>query len=149
MSVDADNRSSYSGRRSEHRDGFLKTRCRYGCILPDKKKSAPLEARLIVVAFVRERILNRPYPFVPAVAGTQFFGRVFGHWIPAFAGMSGDWFNSVANLIHSALVLGNRAQCCERIDPPGPELIIRPRRTEIDSGRRKRETRRVHVDRGI
>jgi hypothetical protein len=32
-------------------------------------------------------------PLVPAEAGTQLFGRVFGHWIPAFAGMNGDWFN--------------------------------------------------------
>jgi hypothetical protein len=39
MSVDADNRSSYSGRRSERRDGFLKMRSRRGCMLPDKKKA--------------------------------------------------------------------------------------------------------------
>jgi hypothetical protein len=41
-------------------------------------------------------------PFVPAQAGTQFFGRVdyriLGPWIPAFAGMNGDWFNAGANL---------------------------------------------------
>jgi hypothetical protein len=37
-------------------------------------------------------------PFVPAEAGTQFFGRVLGSWIPAFAGMDGDWSNSGANL---------------------------------------------------
>jgi len=33
--------------------------------------------------------LNRLFvPFVPAEAGTQFFGRVLGPWIPAFAGMT-------------------------------------------------------------
>jgi hypothetical protein len=43
--------------------------------------------------------LNRlAIPFVPAQAGTQFFGRVLGPWIPAFAGMNGDWFNGSANL---------------------------------------------------
>ncbi len=87
-----------------------------------------------MVAFVRERILNRLYPFVPAEAGSQFFDRVLGPWIPACAGMNGDWFNSGANLIHSALVLGNRAQGRKRIDAPCPELIIRTGRTEIDSG---------------
>jgi hypothetical protein len=37
-------------------------------------------------------------PFVPAEAGIQFFGRVLGRWIPAYAGMNGDWFNGGANL---------------------------------------------------
>jgi hypothetical protein len=41
-------------------------------------------------------------PFVPAEAGTQFFGRVdyrvLGSWIPAFAEMNGDWFDGGANL---------------------------------------------------
>jgi hypothetical protein len=44
-----------------------------------------------------EMSLNRLLvPFVPAEAGTQSFGRVLGHWIPAFAGMNGDWFNGGA-----------------------------------------------------
>ena len=30
--------------------------------------------------------------------GTQSFGRILGLWIPAFAGMSGDWLNGDANL---------------------------------------------------
>jgi hypothetical protein len=42
-------------------------------------------------------------PLVPAEAGTQFFGRILGPWIPAVAGMSGDWFNGGA--IHPALHL--------------------------------------------
>jgi hypothetical protein len=42
-------------------------------------------------------------PFVPAEAGTQLSGRVLGHWIPAFAGMNGDWFNGGANLNFIAL----------------------------------------------
>ncbi len=46
-------------------------------------------------------------PFVPAEAGTQFFGRVdyrvLGPWIPAFAGMNGDWFNGGADLNSSAV----------------------------------------------
>ena len=54
----------------------------------------------------RNRILKRDelslnrclIPFVPAEAGTQFFGRVLGPWIPALAGMNGDWFNGGANL---------------------------------------------------
>src|SRR5262245_65768590 len=37
-------------------------------------------------------------PFVPAEAGTQFLGGVLGPWIPAFAGMNGDWLNCGANL---------------------------------------------------
>src|SRR5262249_14493750 len=37
-------------------------------------------------------------PFVPAEAGTQFFGRVLGPWIPACAGMNGDWLTGGANL---------------------------------------------------
>src|SRR4029077_13771875 len=32
----------------------------------------------------------------------QFFGRVLGTWIPAFAGMNGDWFNDGANVNSSA-----------------------------------------------
>src|SRR5215468_3695340 len=48
--------------------------------------------------------LNRlAIPFVPAQAGTQFFGRVLGPWIPAFAGMNGDWFNGSANQNSSRL----------------------------------------------
>src|SRR5207249_2486093 len=46
-----------------------------------------------------ELSLNRHLiPLVPAEAGTQFFGRVLGPWIPAFAGTNGDWFNGGANL---------------------------------------------------
>jgi hypothetical protein len=46
-----------------------------------------------------ELSLNRLLiPFVPAEAGTQFFSRVLGPWIPAFAGMNGDWFNGGANV---------------------------------------------------
>ena len=46
-----------------------------------------------------ELSLNRLlFPFVPAEAGTQFFGRAFGSWAPASAGTNGDWFNGGANL---------------------------------------------------
>src|SRR5262245_45459800 len=46
-----------------------------------------------------ELSLNRlSIPFVPAEAGTQFFGRVLGPWVPAFAGTNGDWFSGGANL---------------------------------------------------
>src|SRR5882762_7942841 len=46
-----------------------------------------------------ELSLNRLLiPFVPAEAGTQFFGRVLGSWVPASAGTNGDWFNGGANL---------------------------------------------------
>src|SRR3954468_12510868 len=31
------------------------------------------------------------YPFVPAEAGTQSWAKCNKNWIPAFAGMSGDW----------------------------------------------------------
>jgi hypothetical protein len=47
-----------------------------------------------------ELSLNRSLvPLIPAEVGTKFFGfgRVLGPWIPAFAGMSGDWFNGGAN----------------------------------------------------
>ena len=37
-------------------------------------------------------------PFVPAEAGTQFFGRALGSWVSASAGTNGDWFNGGANL---------------------------------------------------
>jgi hypothetical protein len=47
-------------------------------------------------------------PFVPAEAGTQFFGRVLGPWIPAFAGMNGDWFDGGANLKSERLRVGAR-----------------------------------------
>jgi hypothetical protein len=39
-----------------------------------------------------------PLPLVPAKAGTQFFAK---HWMPAFAGMSGD--RSAAYLIVSVI----------------------------------------------
>jgi hypothetical protein len=42
-------------------------------------------------------------PFLPAEVETQFFGPVLGHWIPAFAGMNGDWVNGGANLNFIAL----------------------------------------------
>src|SRR5262249_13887870 len=46
-----------------------------------------------------ELSLNRlSIPFVPAEAGTQFFGRILRPWVPASAGTNGDWFNGGANL---------------------------------------------------
>jgi hypothetical protein len=35
-------------------------------------------------------------PFIPAEAGTQLLAEFLGHWIPAVAGMNGDWFNGDA-----------------------------------------------------
>jgi hypothetical protein len=53
-----------------------------------------------------EMSLNRLLlPFVPAEAGPSP-GRVLGPWIPAFAGMNGDWFNGGANLNSSRSRLG-------------------------------------------
>jgi hypothetical protein len=59
---------------------------------------------MVVPPLERDELrLNRLLvPLVPANVGTQFFGRALGPWIPAFAGMSGDWFNGDANLIHRA-----------------------------------------------
>jgi len=63
-------------------------------------------------------ILNRlSIPFVPAEAGTQLFGRVLGPWIPAFAGMNGDWFNGGANL--NSLRSCKRSILTSRQKPPG------------------------------
>jgi hypothetical protein len=47
------------------------------------------------------RVSRLQIPLVPAEAGIQFFGRVLGPWIPACAGMNGDWFNDGANLSSS------------------------------------------------
>jgi len=38
-------------------------------------------------------------PLVPRGPGTRSLPSVLGPWIPAFAGMSGDWFNGGANKI--------------------------------------------------
>jgi hypothetical protein len=42
-------------------------------------------------------------PLVAAEAGTQFFGRVLGLWIPASAATNGDWFNGSENIDSSRL----------------------------------------------
>jgi hypothetical protein len=76
----------------------------YSCL---RKRSTPTEGASDFARAALEQddlSLNRLLiPLVPAEAGTQFFGRVLGHWIPAFAGMSGDWFNGGVNLNSSGL----------------------------------------------
>src|SRR5262249_21590099 len=47
-----------------------------------------------------ELVLNRQdlKDSQPRKRGPSSFGRVLGPWIPAFAGMNGDWLNGGANL---------------------------------------------------
>src|SRR5262245_25997603 len=75
---------------------------------------------IVGVALVRDELsLNRlSIPFVPAEAGTQFFGRVLGRWVPASAGTNGDWFNGGANLISSRSSLAALAARTARARAP-------------------------------
>src|SRR2546421_4827268 len=43
-------------------------------------------------------------PFVPAEAGTQFFGRMLGPWVPASAGTNGVQLSSSRPYVALALV---------------------------------------------
>src|SRR5262249_9047424 len=47
----------------------------------------------IAGCFSHAKCATRFIPLVPADAGTKFFGPVLGPWIPAFAGISGEWFD--------------------------------------------------------
>jgi hypothetical protein len=65
---------------------------------PELPAEASAKAGGTLVLLERDELsLNRLLiPFVPAEAGTQFFGRVLGPWVPASAGTNGDCSNGGA-----------------------------------------------------